>query len=127
MRLCPVLSDINQFNRRMQNVSGAVPTETFSRSCNRTRTYNLPVNSRLLCQLSYAGLVHICFSGWLATRPRGDNLSAFRGVRANWVWGGGVGVCPCGGAWRGEGEFGGRRAGYPGRRPLRSYKSYLCP
>ena len=26
-----------------------------SRSRNRTRTYNLPVNSRLLCQLSYAG------------------------------------------------------------------------
>lgn len=26
------------------------------RSRNRTRTYNLPVNSRLLCQLSYAGL-----------------------------------------------------------------------
>lgn len=25
-------------------------------SRNRTRTYNLPVNSRLLCQLSYAGL-----------------------------------------------------------------------
>ena len=25
------------------------------RSRNRTRTYNLPVNSRLLCQLSYAG------------------------------------------------------------------------
>ena len=24
-------------------------------SCDRTRTYNLPVNSRLLCQLSYAG------------------------------------------------------------------------
>jgi hypothetical protein len=27
-----------------------------NRSRNRTRTYNLPVNSRLLCQLSYAGL-----------------------------------------------------------------------
>ena len=64
MRLCPVLSDINQFNRRMQIVSGAVPTETFSRSCNRTRTYNLPVNSRLLCQLSYAGLVqHLLLRG----------------------------------------------------------------
>ena len=31
-------------------------SETFlMRSRNRTRTYNLPVNSRLLCQLSYAG------------------------------------------------------------------------
>ena len=26
-------------------------------SCDRTRTYNLPVNSRLLCQLSYAGML----------------------------------------------------------------------
>ena len=92
MRLCPVLSDINQFIRRMQNVSGAGPTETFSRSCNRTRTYNLPVNSRLLCQLSYAGLVHFSSADWLATRPRGDNLSAFGGVRANWLNGGGVRV-----------------------------------
>ena len=68
----------------MQNVSGAGPTETFSRSCNRTRTYNLPVNSRLLCQLSYAGsIVALHGAEWLATRPRGNNLSAFRGVRAN--------------------------------------------
>jgi hypothetical protein len=76
----------------MQNVSGAGPTETFLRSCNRTRTYNLPVNSRLLCQLSYAGLVHFSSADWLATRPRGDNLSALRGVRANWVNGAGAGV-----------------------------------
>ena len=37
------------------------------RSRNRTRTYNLPVNSRLLCQLSYAGrssrLVRAVFCG----------------------------------------------------------------
>ena len=45
------------------NVSGGlggspVRAETFVvRSCNRTRTYNLPVNSRLLCQLGYAGLL----------------------------------------------------------------------
>jgi hypothetical protein len=26
-------------------------------SCDRTRTCNLPVNSRLLCQLSYAGML----------------------------------------------------------------------
>ena len=81
----------------MQNVSGAGPTETFSRSCNRTRTYNLPVNSRLLCQLSYAGLVHFSLADWLAIRPCGDNLSAFRGVRANWVNGVGAGGLRWGG------------------------------
>ena len=91
----------------MQNVSGAGPTETFSRSCNRTRTYNLPVNSRLLCQLSYAGSVHFGSAGWLATRPRGDNPSAFRGVRANWVIGWGLAGFGGGtGWWRGLGVWG---------------------
>ena len=101
MRLCPVLSGINQFIIRMQNVSGAGPTETFLRSCNRTRTYNLPVNSRLLCQLSYAGSSHFTTPG-VAARPRGNNLSAFRGVRANRVIRTCAGVCAGAepGGWR---------------------------
>ena len=61
------------------------------RSRNRTRTYNLPVNSRLLCQLSYAGSMLVARpsageSFWgLAT----TNLSASGGVLGHSVSGAG--------------------------------------
>src|SRR6185437_8010278 len=64
------------------------------RSRNRTRTYNLPVNSRLLCQLSYAGSMLVARpsageSFWgLAT----TNLSASRGVLRHSVSGAGRGM-----------------------------------